>query len=121
MLTARAVVRSNQFGAFGKRIAVTRVANVRSAAEQIQRDWQANAPRGPTGDYADSIEVLGPGDNPPGFTGALVVATAKSDTNRPYPSFVEYGTRFMPAQPAAQPAAEAMRQGFADSFRNMLR
>lgn len=119
MLTARAVVRSNRFGAFGKRIAVTRVANVRSAAELIQRDWQANAPQR-TGEYAESIEVLGPGDN--GFyTGALVVATAKSDTNRPYPSFVEYGTRFMPAQPAAQPAAEAMRQGFADSFRNMLR
>lgn len=120
MLTGRAVVRTNNFGAFGRRIAVAKVANVTTTAQRIQAEWKARAPRGATGEYADSIEVLGPGDND-FYTGALVVATARSDTNRPYPSFVEYGTRFMAPQPAATPAAEAMRQGFADSFRNMLR
>lgn len=119
MLTGRAVVRTNSFGAFGRRIAVAKVANVTQTAQRIQAEWKARAPRD-TGEYAESIEVLGPGDD--GFyTGALVVATARSDTNRPYPSFVEYGTKHMAAQPAATPAAEAMRQGFADSFRNMLR
>lgn len=119
MLTGRAVVTRNNFGHVARRVAVARAANVGSTARRIQRDWQANAARR-TGEYAQSIEVQGPGDRG-AWTGAIVVATATTETGRPYPTFVEYGTRFMAAQPAATPAAEAMRQGFADSFRNMLR
>lgn len=119
MLTGRAVVSRNNFGRIARRVAVARAANVGSTARRIQRDWKANAARR-TGEYAENIEVHGPGDNA-SWTGAIVVATAESETGFPYPTAVEFGTRFMAAQPAAQPAAEAVRQGFVASFRGMLR
>lgn len=100
-------------------ISASRIRNVKRGAEQIRDKWADLAPQD-SGEYADSIEVRGPGSKG-GYTGAFVVADATNQRGAPYPIWVEYGSRFAPAQPAARPAADAINSAYIDSFRNMLR
>lgn len=119
MLRTNTVLKFDRTGAFGGSIAAFRIKNVNDAAEKIRDKWAELAPQD-SGDYADSIVIRGPG-SATGYTGAFIIAEAENQRGAPYPTFVEYGTRFAPAQPAARPAADAIRNSYIDSFRNMLR
>lgn len=118
MLRTR-VTTSDRTDAIAGQIVVARVANVGRTAHKLRDGWADRAPRD-TDEYAESIGVYGPGSTE-GFTGAFVAADATNQRGAEYPVWVEYGDRFRPAQPAARPAADAVRDSFIGSFVGLLR
>jgi HK97 gp10 family phage protein len=83
-------------------------AALREGAQLIVDSAQANAPVD-TGFLRDSIQVAEESD-----TSVTVVAEAE------YAAFVEYGTRFMSAQPFFEPAIEEAKQQIQQLLRDAI-